>query len=64
MRRPAIMFQSSLFLLGCSSLLGQAEPTGERRVKFGCDDGESVEVRYFPLQGVAVLVRHGKTIEL
>jgi len=59
-----MMFLLSLFLLGCTSLTGQAEPTGERRVGFTCDNGEEVEVRFFPLQGVAVLVRHGKTIEL
>lgn len=64
MRPLATMFLSSLLLPGCSSLSGQGDPASERRVVFACDDGETVEVRYFPLQGVAVLVRHGKTIEL
>ena len=40
------------------------EPTGERRVSFACSNGEEVEMRFFPAQGVAVLVRNARTIEL
>ncbi len=40
------------------------EATGERRVQFDCDRGEAIEMRFFPLQGVAVLVRNGQTSEL
>ncbi len=40
------------------------EPTGERRVRYVCDNREDIEMRFFPLQGVGVLVRHGKTVEL
>ncbi len=42
----------------------QGEPTGERRVQYACDDGEAVEMRFFPLQGVGVLVRAGVPMEL
>ena len=34
------------------------------RVQFACSNGESIEMRFFPLQGVAVMVRHGRTIAL
>lgn len=40
------------------------EPTGETRVQYQCSTGDQVEMRFFPLQGVGVLVRHGATIEL
>ena len=40
------------------------EPTAERRVSFRCDDERNIEVRFFPMQGVAVLVRNGDNIEL
>ena len=36
-------------------------PIGTR---FSCNDGDEVEMRFFNLQGVGVLVRHGETIEL
>lgn len=39
-------------------------PTPQRRVSFSCADGEAIEVRFFPEQGIAVLVRDGKTTEL
>jgi membrane-bound inhibitor of C-type lysozyme len=42
----------------------QGEPTGERRVRYTCSTGEEVEMRFFPLQGVGVLVRNGEPIEL
>ncbi|ALO47530.1 ABC-type transport auxiliary lipoprotein family protein [Pseudohongiella spirulinae] len=40
------------------------ESTAERRVSFSCDDNRDIELRFFPMQGVAVLVRNGNTIEL
>lgn len=36
----------------------------EREVAFACDNGETLSVRFFTAEGIAVLVRHGKTIEL
>lgn len=35
-----------------------------REVVFSCTNGHSLSVRFFPAQGVAVLVRNGETIEL
>lgn len=34
------------------------------RTTYACDNGEQVEMRFFPAQGVGVLVRAGKTVEL
>ena len=42
----------------------KGEPTNEIRTRFSCNDGDEVEMRFFNLQGVGVLVRHGETIEL
>ena len=47
---------------GVPSVTG--EPTDERRVQFACDDGNTIEMRFFPLQGVGVLVRDGTNMEL
>jgi len=43
---------------------GAGEATGLRTVFYRCDDGERIEVRFFALQGVAVLVRDGRTLEM
>ena len=42
----------------------KGEPTNEIRTHFSCNDGDEVEMRFFNLQGVGVLVRQGETIEL
>lgn len=39
-------------------------PPPQQRTDYRCSNGESLQVRFFPLQGVAVLVRDGKTREL
>lgn len=39
-------------------------PPAEMRVPYTCDNGEQVEVRFFPQQGVGVLVRGGQNTEL
>jgi membrane-bound inhibitor of C-type lysozyme len=38
--------------------------TKQTRTTFACDNDETIEVRFFPDQGVAVLVRGGENIEL
>lgn len=53
-----------LLFSGCSVTQPQGEPTGETRATYQCDDGNSVEMRFFPLQGVGVLVRNGQPMEL
>lgn len=39
-------------------------PGTQRRVMFRCATGEELEMRFFPVQGVAVLVREGRNAEL
>lgn len=39
-------------------------PQAQRRVGFHCVNGEAIELRFFPLQGVGVLVRDGQSHEL
>lgn len=39
-------------------------PTPMQRAHYACADGQRVEWRYFPQQGVAVLVRAGRKHEL
>lgn len=36
----------------------------DREVAYTCSNGETIAVRFFPANGVAVLVRNGQTIEL
>ena len=38
--------------------------TKQSRTTFVCDNEESIEVRFFPDQGIAVLVRGGQNVEL
>jgi membrane-bound inhibitor of C-type lysozyme len=39
-------------------------PTPFTRTTFACDNDEEIEVRFFPEQGIAVLVRGGQNVEL
>jgi membrane-bound inhibitor of C-type lysozyme len=39
-------------------------PPAESRATYRCDDGQQVNVRFFPQQGVAVLERGGQSMEL
>lgn len=38
--------------------------TRQSRTTFACDNDETIEVRFFPDQGIAVLVRGGQNVEL
>lgn len=38
--------------------------TQQTRTSFACDNDETIEVRFFPDQGIAVLVRGGQNVEL
>lgn len=38
--------------------------TKQSRTHFACDNDETIEVRFFPDQGIAVLVRGGQNVEL
>lgn len=62
---------SPLLLAACGSvpesdpwLPAGMPPTPMTKVLYGCATGETIEMRFFPEQGVAVLVRHGVTHEL
>lgn len=55
---------TALLVFGCATPGIHGEPTGERRVRYLCENGETLEMRFFPLQGVGVLVRDGKPMEL
>jgi membrane-bound inhibitor of C-type lysozyme len=39
-------------------------PTKQSRTTFACDNDETIEVRFFPDQGIAVLMRGGQNVEL
>ncbi len=64
--RPTVrtLIIAGALLAGCAAQAPQGEPTGERRVDYLCANGEGVQMRFFPLQGVGVLVRGGRTMEL
>ena len=51
-------------VIGCQSADYSAMSTPQTRVQFQCVNGEAVEMRFFPQQGVGVLVRAGTTLEL
>lgn len=55
-----------LLIVGCASApdVTRNNSPDEREVSFFCMNGETVSVRFFPAQGVAVLVRNGNNIEL
>jgi membrane-bound inhibitor of C-type lysozyme len=50
--------------IGCTRAPRADLEVTERRVRFTCVNGEEIEMRFFPREGVAVLVRHGRPIEL
>jgi membrane-bound inhibitor of C-type lysozyme len=54
-----------LLLAGCAGGSSLATGTTERTVRFfKCANGEQAEMRFFPAQGVGVLVREDRTWEL
>jgi membrane-bound inhibitor of C-type lysozyme len=59
-----ILLISATGLFSCAGV--QEKPSGNEmnRVLFNCDNGEQVEMRFFPARDMAVLVRNGKSIEL
>jgi membrane-bound inhibitor of C-type lysozyme len=48
----------------CTPMMTRDDSSNDREVAFSCANGESLSVRFLPAQGVAVLVRNGKTMEL
>ena len=65
MKTSAMLFLIlSLSLASCARPVPPTAEAPMNRVAFHCNNGEDIEVRFFPQQGVAVLVRNGKTMEL
>lgn len=64
MRKPLAAATAVLLLAACAADLRGGPPPTDRRLTFRCDNGEQVEMRFFPQQGVGVLVRGGRTQEL
>ena len=62
--RNGLLCAGLALLYGCSHAQPPTTPPARHDVDFVCDQGEKLSVRFFPQQGVAVLVRHGDTIEL
>ncbi|MBM9535861.1 MliC family protein [Desulfobulbus alkaliphilus] len=55
----------TLLAAGCTSTPSISTSSTEvQEVRFNCTDGQSLAVRFFPAQGVAVLVRNRETMEL
>jgi membrane-bound inhibitor of C-type lysozyme len=48
----------------CAPMATRDNSPQDREVRYRCDNGESVALRFFPTQGVATLVRGGRTMEL
>jgi membrane-bound inhibitor of C-type lysozyme len=59
-----ILFVSLAALLSCAG--EQATPTEDEvtDVHFACDNGEEIEVRFFPARDLATLIRQGKSVDL
>ena len=64
MKSAMLMSFLALLLGSCATTPPDGESSVVRRVPFSCTNGEALEVRFFSLQGVAVLVRNGTPIEL
>ena len=65
MKTGNLIFLVSLAgLAACAG--GQRQPAEAEmnRVRFHCDNGEHVEMRFFPAHEMAVLLRNGRSIEL
>lgn len=64
-RPTSLAALAALALAACTTTPQPGEAATEvREVAFTCAHGETLSVRFFPKQGVAVLVRNGENIEL
>lgn len=63
--KVTMFFLLALCLLtACAHQPQKNESSHVSSVSYTCITGEKLEVRFFPLQGVAVLVRNNRTMEL
>jgi membrane-bound inhibitor of C-type lysozyme len=59
-----ILLVLAISLFSCAVEQNKPSEIEMNRVQFNCDNGERVEVRFFPTLDKAVLVRNGKSVEL
>ncbi|MBK7365397.1 MAG: MliC family protein [Nitrosomonas sp.] len=64
MKLISLIMTYVLLIAGCTAMAESNEPGDPLVVQFKCTNGEQVEMRFFRTQGVGVLVRAGKTVEL
>ena len=65
MKKESLILLTALAgLAACAGKPQRPVAAGMNRVLFDCGNDEQVEMRFFPAQGVAVLVRNGKPMEL
>lgn len=55
---------AGLVAAACASTPTGNTPPDAHEVAFACTDGQSLSVRFFPAQDLAVLMRNGEAIEL
>jgi membrane-bound inhibitor of C-type lysozyme len=56
---------STYFAVACTPHpVTSVPPSIFSEIAYSCTNGQSLSVRFFPQQGVAVLVRNGETMEL
>ena len=64
MKAPYLALAPLVLMLGCTTAAPEFGPVEQTRVQYACGNGENIEMRFFPVHGVGVLVRNGKTMEL
>ena len=64
MRSTVLIGLMACLAAACSSTPRKPNEVLERQVRFVCSHGEEIEMRFFPSEGVAVLVLNGLPIEL
>lgn len=64
LRNVALFFVLSLAVTSCSNRSSEYNAAEVSEVSYTCDQGASIQVRFFPDEGTAVLVRNGKSVKL
>lgn len=60
----AIPLIAIVSVAGCTTAAQNSTQDSVLPVSFTCENGEQLEMRFFPEQGIGVLVRNGKMLEL
>ncbi|MDR1709045.1 MAG: MliC family protein [Candidatus Accumulibacter sp.] len=64
MKNPIPVLFAALALAACAHPGKNPAPGGMNRVLYRCDNGERVEMHYFPERETATLIRNGRSLEL